>query len=101
MLNIYEVCERLGISIFTLKKWYTWENKRLESGEVTERYLPVPEKAVNQRGCPNMWTEEMVEQLRKHKEGVVVGRNGIYGKFTNPEHKNTKKYKAEMEGKNE
>ena len=79
-----EVSQMLGISDFTLDNWYMWEAKELKSGEVEERYLPVPEKDRTKKGCPRRWTFEMVKDLMEFQSGIVRGRNGRYGKYTNP-----------------
>lgn len=100
MYNSYEVCEKLAISIYTLKNWYVWENKLLKEGAIKERYLPVPYVDLNKRGKPKCWDDEMLEELKDYRNNIVVGRNGIYGKFSNPFHKQTKKYLKELEEKN-
>lgn len=95
MYNINEVCEKLKITIWTLKNWYSWEKKRVKDG--AEPYLPVPVKMVHQKGMPNMWTEDMIVQLKHYKSTIVLGRNGVYGMYTNPSHKETHKYKKSIE----
>jgi transposase-like protein len=82
--SIIEVCEEIGISIHTLKKWYQWQSYELKDGSITEPYLPIPERLAGFRGRPQMWTKKQVEQLRKHKESIVMGRNGKWGRYSNP-----------------
>lgn len=82
--NVYETAEKLGVSFWTLKNWYMWENKRLKNGDVKKRYLPQPKIVENKKGKPRMWDEKMIEKLKKYKSKIVMGRNGIYGEFTNP-----------------
>lgn len=94
-----DVCRELNITNYTLTNWYTWEHKRIASGEVTEPYLPEPQRLTEQKGKPRVWTKEQVDQLRDYQSHIVVGRNGIYGEFTNPVHTQTKKYKKEVEEK--
>ena len=79
-----DVCRMLGISAFTLDNWYMWEAKEIRNGEVTERYLPIPLKDKRLKGCPRRWTFEMVVQLMEFQGNIVRGRNGKYGKYTNP-----------------
>lgn len=100
MYNNYEVAEKLGISIYTLKNWYKWQRKRLREGLVSEPYLPEPDVDAHAKGSPRLWDDKMIEQLITYKNSIVIGRNGIYGKYSNPYHKDTKKYKEQMEGKN-
>lgn len=82
LLNANEVCKELNISSYTLANWYRWENKSLRSGELKKRYLPVPVIDYSKRGAPRYWNADMVNQLREYKQSIVVGRKGIYGKYT-------------------
>lgn len=95
LYNAEEVIKILNISRWTLKNWYMWEKKLMEEGH--ERYLPVPIIEEHKKGRPNMWTAEMIEELKVYKENIVFGPHGAYGKYTNPLHKQTKKYKNQME----
>ena len=88
-----EICELLNISKFTFQHWYDLQSKQIRDGLITEKYLPEPIRLEGMRGKPRRWTDKMVNTLRKYKEGIVIGRNGIYGVYTNPNYKNTKKYK--------
>lgn len=96
--RVYELCEALGISFYTLSNWYRYQSKRLEAGEVTEKYLPEPIRLEDIKGKPRIWTETMLEELREYQKNIVTGRNGIYGKYSNPLYYNTKKYKKTIEG---
>lgn len=95
-----EICEQLGITSYTLTNWYSWEKKRLAEGDVDEPYLPVPHRMYDLKGRPRMWDIQMLNQLKEYQAGIIVGRNGIYGKYSNPYHKETKKYKKELEDEN-
>lgn len=86
-----QVCDILGISSFTIANWYRWQKKLIESGEIEREYLPAPEKRENEKGRPCMWSLTMIDQLRRYQEGIVHGRNGIYGRYTDP-----KKYRDEV-----
>ena len=35
--------------------------------------------------------------LKEFKKNIVVGRNGVYGMYSNPLYKETKKYKKSIE----
>ena len=96
-----EVCELLGITNYTLTNWYSWQKKRLNEGLVSEPYLPQPTRLENGKGRPRQWTGKMIKQLQEYQKHIVVGRNGIYGMYSNPFHKETKKYQKMMEEKNE
>lgn len=78
-----EVCEELNISNWTLSNWYRWENKRVQRG-TCKPYLPKPEKRADLKGKPRFWTQKQLDELRKYKESIVLGRNGIYGEYSNP-----------------
>ena len=91
-----EVCNELNISINTLTNWYRWQNNLLKTGEITKKYLPEPSKLEHEKGKPRIWTQAMVDELKEYKSSIVFGRNGVYCKFSNPNHKNTKKYKKSL-----
>lgn len=84
VLNKNDVCNILGISQYTIVSWYRWQKKQLDNGEVSEEYLPRPKQQENVKGRPLMWSLEMLEELKKYQETIVKGRNGVYGKYTNP-----------------
>lgn len=92
-----EICEELKISIWTLSNWYTWERKQLADKIVAQRYLPQPVRLNNQKGKPRRWSAEMLEQLRVYQKSIVTGRLGSYGAYSNPYHKETKKYKNSLQ----
>lgn len=83
LLNAKELCEKLNISSYTLANWYRWENKMIREGLITERYLPTPVIDYSKRGAPRYWDNDMLEQLKEYKKHIVVGKNGIYGKYSN------------------
>lgn len=83
LLNAKELCEKLNISSYTLANWYRWENKMIREGLITERYLPRPVIDYSKRGAPRYWDNDMLEQLKEYKKHIVVGKNGIYGKYSN------------------
>lgn len=81
--NRTEVCEILGITNFTITNWYRWQNTLIKNGEIDKQYLPAPIRQKNVKGQPLFWTDEMVDELKKYKDSIIHGRNGVYGKFTN------------------
>ena len=99
MYSSKQVCEILGISSYTFANWYRWERKEVNKG--CQPYLPEPIRASNERGKPRYWSDEMLDQLKEFQSNIVVGRNGKYGEYSNPYHFETKKYKEEMEAKND
>lgn len=93
MYSADEVCKEVGISSWTLGNWYRWERKQIESGRVEGNYLPIPERRDDLKGKPRRWSADMVKELKNFKKSIVVGRNGIYGVYSNPLYKETQKYK--------
>lgn len=85
--NLDDTCKKLKISRQTLNNWYRWENNLLKEGIITKRTLPVPVHDNNMRGKPRYWTQNDIDILKKFRDSMVVGRNGIYGKYTNPNYK--------------
>lgn len=92
-----DVCEALNISNHTLRHWYLLERKQIVAGLIKDNYLPQPLIDSTMRGKPRIWTCEMVNELRHYKENIVLGRNGIYGAYSNPNHFSTNKYKKSVE----
>ena len=83
-----EVAKELDVSIYTITNWYKWESKLIRTSEIKQRFLPIPTKIRYAKGQPNYWSFEQIEQLREFKDNMIKGRNGMFGKFTNPKHKN-------------
>ncbi len=79
-----EVCEILGISVFTMNTWYRWQQKQLDNGYIDKEYLPKPQKQLNTKGQPMMWSLDMIGDLKAFQSSIVKGRNGIYGIYSNP-----------------
>lgn len=97
MFNANEVCAELNITFWTLRNWYQWESLALREGNISSKYLPEPIRDCTKKGKPRLWTESMIEALKNYKSTIVTGRNGVYGVYTNPSHKNTKKYKKSLQ----
>lgn len=97
MYSAYEICKELNITIYTLSNWYRWEKKQIKEGLVEQAYLPEPIRIPNVKGKPRRWDSNMLKQLKKYKEHIVIGRNGVYGVYSNPLYKETKKYKKSVE----
>ena len=89
-----EICKELHITIYTLRNWYSWEKKRIRAGE--KSYLPQAIRLEHTKGKPRVWDANMLEQLKEYQKTIVTGRNGIYGVYSNPFHKETKKYKKSL-----
>ena len=96
--RVHDVCVALDISFYTLSNWYRYQSKQLQEGVISEKYLPEPIRLDDIKGKPRVWTQKMVDELKVYQENIVMGRNGIYGKYSNPLYYNTKKYKKTIEG---
>lgn len=101
MYNAGQVAKILDITEFTLSNWYNWENKQVKNGLSDKNPLPQPIKLEHAKGKPRMWTSEMIVQLKEYKKGIVIGRNGKFGAYSNPSHKQTKKYLKQQEEQHE
>ncbi len=95
-----EVCEILGVSVHTFDKWYNWQYKLLKEGKIEKPYLPKPTPLLDQRGKPNGWTNKQIKELVEYQKSIIHGRNGTYGMYSNPMHRETKKYKKQTEEEN-
>lgn len=94
--NAQEICKKLKISIYTLRNWYYWERKKISEGIIDKEYLPKPKICENTKGRPRVWDEKMLDELKYYQKGIVTGRNGVNGVYSNPYHKKTKKYQEEV-----
>lgn len=92
-----EICKALGISTWTLKTWYMWQSKELANNPDMKPYLPEPYKMAEMKGRPRRWNDKMLKELKEYQNTIVKGRNGAYGKYSNPVHYETKKYKKSLE----
>lgn len=95
LYNVEELSKELNVSIYTVRFWYECQSKQLRDGAIDKPYLPEPQR-IQGKGRPRIWTEEQMNALKKYQEGIVKGRNGIYGAYTNPDHFNTRKYKKQI-----
>lgn len=91
-----EICNILKITNWTLTNWYRWEKQQLNGGIVEKEYLPKPIRLEHTKGSPRRWTKPMVEELKEYKKHIIIGRNGTYGMYSNPYHRDTKKYKNSL-----
>ena len=91
MYNATELCEELGITLYALANWYRWEKYQIRDGIVEKPYLPAPGKLKNVKGRPKVWSYSMVLQLKKYQAGIIMGRNGKYGMYTNSRHNKANK----------
>ena len=94
--SVNEICELLNISAFTLRHWYDLQTKQIKDGLIEKEYLPTPERDMTMKGRPRYWTEKQLRELKDYQASITYGRNGIYGVYSNPNHKETKKYKNSL-----
>lgn len=94
--SVTEICEILNISAFTLRHWYDLQTKQKNDGLIETDYLPIPNRDTTMKGRPRYWTGEQLQKLQEYQSSITYGRNGIYGAYSNPNHKETKKYKKSL-----
>ena len=94
--SVTQICEELNISVFTLRHWYDLQTKQIKDGLIEKPYLPEPNRDLTMKGRPRYWTKSQLNELKKYQSSITYGRNGIYGVYSNPNHKETKKYKNSL-----
>lgn len=87
MYTLTETAELIGVSIHTIDTWYKHQAQAIRDGYITEEFLPKPLIEEHLSGKPRRWTPEMVEQLKAYRATIVRGRNGVMGRYSNPNHK--------------
>lgn len=78
LLNVTEVAVCVGASIQTISSWYKW--KSLHPEHEMAKLLPDYTQVGNKR--TRYWKPSDVLGLRKFKESIVQGRNGLMGDVT-------------------
>lgn len=82
-----EMANKIGISVYTLKRWYKWyENTDAETlEELYKKGMPeLPKyKTIGTNLKWKFWDETAIEQLIKFKEFVPHTRAGFMGKANN------------------
>lgn len=79
LLNVGEVSLLVGSSIQTITSWYKW--KSLHPDHELTKFLPDYTRVEGHRRT-RYWKKEDVWMLRKFKENITQGRNGIMGDVT-------------------
>ena len=83
-LTASQVASLVGVSVYTMKRWYNWyENEDIKVlDELYHKGMPeLP--AYETIGATNWryWNEEDVEQIKKFKEFVPHTKNGFMGRL--------------------
>lgn len=82
-LTASQVASLVGVSVYTIKRWYNWYEQE-DIKVLDELYRKgMPElPAYETIGATNWryWNEEDVEQIKKFKEFVPHTKNGFMGK---------------------
>ena len=68
----------LDISLQTLNYWYAWKraNPDNERAEMLPKYMQRGKKGTR------YWRKEDIQTLKKFRDTVIIGRNGIMGSTT-------------------
>lgn len=85
--SVNEICKLLKISNATFANWYRWERKMKRDNPDYVSVLPEPIRQMDMRGKPRRFTSEQLTTIKEFKRNIVVGRKGIYGKYSNPSYK--------------
>lgn len=81
-LTASQVANILGVSVYTLKRWYKWyeteDVKKLN--ELVKKGMPeLPKYETIGATSWKFWNEEDIEQLKKFKEYIPNTRGGFMG----------------------
>ena len=92
LLKIEEVAMLIDCSTQTINIWYQW--KRANPDNALTKLLP--DYIQDGPRQTRFWKMSDVQKLRKFKQSVVHGRNGVMGEITQKrkENKNAKKSKV-------
>lgn len=78
LLNVTQVAVLVESSIQTISSWYKW--KELHPDHELAKLIPDYTRIGNRR--TRYWKETDIWQLKKFKESIVQGRNGMMGDVT-------------------
>lgn len=79
LLTACKVSQRLDVSVKTLTNWYKWYYD--DTIEKPKDFPALPEYIQDRPNGPRYWLEEDIKQLRKFKNWVPRGRNGVMGRI--------------------
>ena len=77
LLTASEVANKLGVSVKTLTIWYKWYND-----SSIQKPKDCPELPMYQQDSPHgkrFWDKKHISKLKKFKNWVPKGRNGLMG----------------------
>lgn len=78
-ISATKVTQYLDISYNTLNSWYRWYNNPMYP---KPKDMPkLPEFIQDTPRGPRYWTEDDLYDLRKFKEWIPKGRNGVMGDY--------------------
>lgn len=84
MLTVSEVAKLIGVTFWTINRWYRWyesEDKTVLD-ELRKKGMPdLPQYATFGPNNWKIWKEEDIEQLKKFKDFVPNTRGGFMGKI--------------------
>lgn len=67
MITITELAAHVGVSVFTIQRWYRYQRKSKIS------ILPTPQKI----GVNNYYKESDIQIFKNFKNKIIKGRNGV------------------------
>ena len=89
-LTAGEVANKIGVSVYTLKRWYKWfEQEDVNKlNELVKNGMPeLPRYETVGATNWKVWMEDDIEQLKKFKEFIPNTRAGFMGSLNKKEEK--------------
>lgn len=95
LLTANEVCTLVGISIYTLNRWYKY--KEMNPDSEYSQMLPEITHTINAPRSPRYWKQDDVWKLLEFKSALPKGCRGIMGSVSS--HKYDKPKEDKKNGK--
>lgn len=89
-LTASQVAYQVGVSVYTIKRWYKWYEQEdvKKLNELTKQGMPtLPQYETIGATKWRYWNEEDIKQLKKFKEWVPHTRAGVMGDLNKKEDK--------------
>jgi hypothetical protein len=77
-LSASEVSRELNVSVKTLTGWYKWYTSEIPK---PENVPTLPMYVQEHERSPRLWNPDDLDTLKKFKEWVPRGRNGVMGRI--------------------
>lgn len=87
-LTASQVAYKIGVSVYTIKRWYKWYEQEdvKKLNELAKQGMPeLPQYETIGATKWRYWNEEDIKQLKKFKEWVPHTRGGVMGDLNKKE----------------